>query len=286
MSLSLSLLRTTIYVLEDYSTPNALGFALTFGVQGNAHIQDMEDMSATIKLIQFRFSRTEKNLTVLPCDYSDFLQPINLMVSTTLNENNELKVDVSTNTTFVIRSGLRDYKLLMKCVEYFTNAKNHHDQKVAIQDVVPVPVEAVAVEGVTEGDTDGIPEGVTDAIPVEGTPEVVTEAMAEAVAVEGLEPVEKKSFPFSSVIILATLSIPTISILLANDSSNTDTPVFFIKMSTMDIQMHYISSFIDMICSVAVKIDVYNLKLNIYEPFMEEWTLSVIYKKISEEEIV
>lgn len=278
MSLSLSLLRTTIYVLEDYSTPNALGFALTFGVQGNAHIQDMEDMSATIKLIQFRFSRTEKNLTVLPCDYSDFLQPINLMVSTTLNENNELKVDVSTNTTFVIRSGLRDYKLLMKCVEYFTNAKNHHDQKVAIQDVVPVPVEAVA-EAVAV-------EGVTDAIPVEGTPEVVTEAMAEAVAVEGLEPVEKNSFPFSSVIILATLSIPTISILLANDSSNTDTPVFFIKMSTMDIQMHYISSFIDMICSVAVKIDVYNRKLNIYEPFMEEWTLSVIYKKISEEEIV
>ena len=166
----------------------------------------------------------------------------------------------------------------MKCVEYFTNAKNHHDQKVAIQDVVPVPVEAVA-EAVAV-------EGVTDAIPVEGTPEVVTEAMAEAVAVEGLEPVEKKSSPFSSVIILATLSIPTISILLANDSSNTDTPVFFIKMSTMDIQMHYISSFIDMICSVAVKIDVYNRKLNIYEPFMEEWTLSVIYKKISEEEIV
>ena len=278
ISLSFLLERIALGLIDNPHSKSSSVLLTGFGVGLSLSLSPSMDLQLNAKLLDLRSCRSDSSLRFPPTDMSDAIAPFALdcLVSMLQHPQPQIRVDVSTVSTFQLRFGVLDFGLVHHFLSHFFPSNGVHWEKYSIQ--LPESGNSLSTNEPIKPETSQSEAILTETLPSESiqSDALPSESINSEPKSESLQSdiLQSEASSSSSSSLHVSLSLPEICFLLVNDALEFELPVLQLSIHSLQTSLD-LHSALSLRASLSLSGDYYKQSTAVWEPYLEPWPLSL-----------
>ncbi|KAK8803487.1 hypothetical protein WA158_001181 [Blastocystis sp. Blastoise] len=278
LSLMFYIQNPTLCIVQDVYSQESPSLLCTLNIYSSINITPELNIDVNCGINDLRICRPKFGLTMPNPDFSDIIQPFTCDVCINIKEMKEISVKLVAINSLLGRFGIRDIKLVMACLE---SLKKPEEQDIHSNSSTNSSTTSLNNITLSEENGSNKSNSSIDITSIDSADKMNENELASTNSIS-TSTSSSLSIPFT---ILLSVNFPSVSITMANDAHDIDIPVIFLNIHDINSNIQIIDSTINLSLSLQIQCDIYNKIHNLYEPFMEQWGLIIILRKLSDDAV-